>query len=245
MCKKLIITNFRIILFALFLIKGLQGFGQNADSAATYKLHVGVMYAPEYSHRMLKGNGETKEITTYRDTIEIAKYGYSAGFAFTYKLLDNIEIESGLLIHNKGYKTKNNALGNSFSQTVLPVYSITTEHFYYLEIPAKIKYTVLNKKLKVFVTGGINLNFLLLQKSEMVLEFSEKQSEKTYYTNTKKFKRMNVAAIAGVGIQQRLDKNAFISIAPTFSASVHSIVDAPVNAYFYSIGLNASLLFGY
>lgn len=229
-----------IIILLISLIHSI-GFGQSVDSAKTSTRALVFYFSPEYSYRNLKSNNAEDVLINYRDTVEKPKFGYTAGVNILLNASKNISIETGILFSDRGQKTKKISLGNSVSQTALPIYSTIINHFYYLGVPVKVNYYLISNNFKLFVSGGAQINVLMNQKTITLLEYSEKQPDKNSETTNDDYQKLNVALFAGIGLQQKLDNRSFFTVTPVYTHSIQSVTALPVKSYFYSIGINLAL----
>lgn len=233
----------KIFIIVLISISHFMVKGQANDSLEKSKRAISIYFTPEYSYRKLKTENDNDAVLNYRDSVEIPKFSYTAGINILFKLKNNFSLETGVLFSDKGQKTRKILLGNSLSQTELPIYSSITNHFYYLGLPLKVNYYLINRNFKLFITGGAIANLLINQKTTILLEYTEKQSEKSNSKFTNGYEKLNVAMFVGLGIQQRLDKKTFFVFSPIFTRSLQSVSSEPIKSYFYSIGATFALNF--
>src|SRR5688500_6533942 len=81
--------------------------GQHHDTIPYKKYDIGFTFSPDYSFRVLKTNfsGDTWVKDTY-DTIEVSKYSFTTGLNFIFHVNKHFFIGTGLLLSDKGEKTK-------------------------------------------------------------------------------------------------------------------------------------------
>jgi Outer membrane protein beta-barrel domain len=228
------------LLFIIFLPFTL--FSETGDSVKTKKLQIGITYSPDYSYRKLKSDASGKLIADMRDTMEIGKYGFTTGVNIVYLITKKISIASGLLLSDKGERTKKYALGNAASG-VLPVNNRFIYHYMYLDIPIKANYYILTGKLKLFVTAGMSANIFLTQKTTSILDYNSRSSEKKTSTVESDFSKINLAYTAGLGIDYPISTKMNFKLEPVYRRSITSVINAPVKSYLYSVGLNVGLYY--
>lgn len=73
-------------------------------------------------------------------------------------------------------------------------------------------------------------------------EYSDGHTEinKSFYYG---LSRMNIAAVAGIGMYYFVSEKMHIRIEPVFRHAITPIVDAPIKQYSYSAGINAGIYF--
>jgi hypothetical protein len=191
----------------------------------------------------LKPDEDSKWIADIRDTLEIAKFGYSVGANFVYKINKKIDVETGILFSDQGERTKKYALEDVPSGQEPVMYSFNFHH-YYLNVPLKANYYILTGKLKFYVTAGISANVFLSQKVTSITSFGNSDSRTTSKNNSG-FSRINLAVLAGCGIKYPINSKANLKIEPVYMRSVTSIINAPVKSYLYSFGMNIGIFYNY
>jgi hypothetical protein len=220
---------------------------QNTDTTKPGRISIGITISPDYGYRVLNTSKSSTWIEDIRDTTEIPKFGFTAGIDLAFRINKRISLEAGLLYSDKCYQTKNITLVdlNTSGQpdTLFPAIAKSTYHYIYLEIPIKINYYLLTKRAKLYLTGGISLNILLAQKSNLKVEFKDGQNETYKSTVTSGFRTINLAALAGVGFSYDVTKRIYFKIEPVFRCSMTPIFHAPIQEYLYSIGLNTGLYY--
>jgi hypothetical protein len=216
------------------------------DSVKTKKLQIGALYSPELCYRTLKATSRAKWIEDMRDTMEIPKFGYSAGVNLAYQLSNKFSFEVELLFSDKGERTKQYSLEYSaFSEPSLnPPSSVRfSNHYYYLDLPLKLNYYLIKKQVNFYLTTGISINTFLYQTTTSFIEKQDGSVEKTNSTTHPKFQKMNFAAMAGFGISYQLSDKYIFKLEPVFKHGITSIVNAPVKNYLYSVGVNVGIAY--
>ncbi len=216
---------------------------KKSDSTNTKNYEMSVSYTPEYSYRTLKANDDeaSKLIKEIRDTLDVAKFGYSAGISLIYHPRKKLGIEAGVFFSDKGEKTKKNTMESlPFGQEAAR-YSYNF-HYYYLTIPVKADYYFLTGKLKVYITAGVSANVLLVQKTTLIITHAN-STERTTTDTDNGFNRINMSVMGGFGLIYPITNKMNLKLEPIYSRSITSIINAPVKEYLYSIGVNVGLMF--
>jgi hypothetical protein len=206
------------------------------DSIQVKKIAMELSCSPDFCFRTLKANDAGKEIADYRDTLEIPKFGYTAGLSVLFKINPKIGIETGILFSDSGEKTKKHALENvPYGQEAIR-YSFNY-HYYYLKVPVKVNYNLLSGKLKFYVTAGVSADIFLGQKTTSITTYAN-SSERRSSKADPGFSKLNFAVLAGCGMSYPVGKRMDLKIEPVYRRSITSIINAPVKGYLYSAGLN-------
>ncbi len=213
------------------------------DTTKTSKFEMGISFSPMYCFRTLKSNGDESSdlIKEMRDTLEIPKFGYTAGISIAYKLTEKINIETGAFFSDKGEKTKKYTLERLPYGQEAAQYSYNF-HYYYLDIPLKVDYYFLNGKLKAYITAGGAANVLLFQKTTISITHAN-STEKTLTKTDNDFNRVNFSVMAGFGLSYPISKKTNLKLEPIYTRSITSIINAPVKGYLYSFGVTVGVVF--
>lgn len=226
----------------LFLIAPCLVYCTTGDSVKPEKAQIGIILSPDYCYRTLKANTDGKWMADILDTMEIPKFGYSAGFNVAYAFNPRFTLEAELLFSNKGENTKKYDLGNtSFPNIQTSSKIVYRKNYYYLDIPLKINYYLLTGKVKFFLTTGVSVNTFLGQSTFITTEYND-GAENSYIGKTQPpFEKINIAFLAGLGLNYDLTDRYSLKFEPIYKRSINSIINAPVKSYLYSIGLNLGI----
>ena len=229
------------IILLLLLVVPFSVFSFNSDSLRTKKIQIGVTFSPDFCFRKLKATTDSKWIADGRDSLEIPKFGYTAGISLEYKVNTKLFLSSGILFSDCGEKTKEYSVDNvTFGQEATK-YSFKY-HYYYLNIPVKANYFIVNRKIKFYLTAGLSANIFLYQKTTF-LTHHQNSDKKASTKSNNGFAPLNFSALIGCGINYPISPKTKLLIEPIYRRSINSIIDAPVKSYLYSIGMNVGILF--
>jgi hypothetical protein len=227
-----------MILFPLTL------FCQSTVTTKTKRMAIGLTFSPDYCYRKLSPDATSQWIAESRDSIEIPKLGFTTGLSLLFQLNKRLTIETGLLYSNKGEKTKNHSLiwnpPSVQPDPALPTKNEFVYHYNYLDIPAKVNYNILTKRLKLFVSGGLSTNIFLFQKTTSIVEYADGRTE-TNNSIGGGLSRVNFAVLVGLGINYDLTSKLSFRIEPTYRRSITSIINSPIKGYLYSAGINTGI----
>jgi opacity protein-like surface antigen len=219
-------------------------FCQSTEMTKTKRISIGLTFSPDYCYRKLSPDATSQWIADSRDSLEIPKFGFTTGFGLLFQITKRLTLETGLQYSNKGEKTKSYS-STWFPPSVqpdpsLPVKNAFIYHYNYLDIPLKVNYNILTKRLKFFVSGGISTNVFLFQQITSRVEYGD-GSTVTNNSISNGLSRINLAVVAGLGINYDVTNRLTIRIEPTYRRSITSIINAPIKGYLYSAGINTGI----
>ena len=214
-----------LILFCSYVICG-----QTTDTLKQKKHHVGFSLSPDYCFRKVKSNAENNWIKEAFDTLEVGKLGYTIGITYQYSLNKKIGFVSGIMLSNKGEKTRK-------QYTSSPTPFNYNSQYYYIDIPLLFKYNFLCKKIKLFASAGFSCNVFLVHKTSQITGYKNDDVKINSYSKTG-LSPINFAIIGSVGLECPLTNKWSFRLEPTYRRSVSSISKAPIKKYLYSVGLN-------
>jgi len=211
---------------------------QTIDSLKPKKFAIGINYSPDYCYQILNKS-------TTNNPIELPKYGYTAGITFLSNLGKHISLETGLFISDKGRNSINNLSYYLAPDGSAQVFSFAKidHHYYYVDIPVKVNFNILSKRLKLYISIGAATDVFLRIKSVSHISDINGNTKTTVYTNNSisSVSRLNFSGILGIGISYDLTKRWGLKIEPTYRQYLIPITDFNVKKYFYSIGANVGV----
>ncbi len=197
----------KLKLFLLLIIT--QLFSVNAQTKWT----LGAVFRPEIGYRSLFGKdniGRSDLIIGLRDDTETPRWCYTAGVSAQYQLKPRLNIESGILISDKGFQTKN--IPVTTLENPDPVINFSTMrfvyHHYYLDIPITAHYQIkLNETYQLQIGAGI------------CNSFNTDVYQTSYFTNE-----------SGVTTRQKsTDKDRFVYQKYLLSSVLSARIERPIN----------------
>lgn len=221
-------------------------FGQSADSSQIKRFAFGLNYSPDYSYRILVPEPQVKLIADLRDSTETPKYGFTTGLNLLFRINKRFTLETGFQYSNKGEMNDGNiVLIDDIDATKPPLNAprITAIFSYnYLDIPIKANYYLINKKFKLFLSGGISNNLFISSENKFLFKYPDGSILTTKGEGPKLFP-VNFTLLAGFGAEHQLNKRFSLRLEPIYRRSITSIIDAPIKGYLYSAGMNFGLYF--
>lgn len=214
---------------------------QKQDTLRPRKFSWGLTFSPDFCYRILKYRSSAQWIEDRRNAAEQPKLGFTFGINMNRLINERINIDAGFLFSDKGEKTRWMDLtwmeGGDF-----PVKSRTIFHYQYLDIPLKINYCVLRKKIRLFISAGISSNFFIRQRTVLEMEYEGGRRTKSINNEQEVYSDVNFAFIFGFGISYDLTKRITIKLEPVYRQSICPVlVNMPDKEYLYSAGLTMSI----
>ena len=221
-------------------------FGQSADSSQIKRFAFGLNYSPDYSYRILVPEPQVKLIADLRDSTETPKYGFTTGLNLLFRINKRFTLETGFQYSNKGEMNDGNiVLIDDIDATKPPLNAprITAIYSYnYLDIPFKANYYLINKKFKLFLSGGISNNLFISSENKFLFKYPDGNTTTTTGEGPKLLP-INFTLLAGFGLEHQLNKRFSLRLEPIYRRSITSINDAPIRGYLYSAGMNFGFYF--
>jgi hypothetical protein len=209
------------------------------------KWKLGLCFSPDYANRTLRASDNdtiAQWIMSSRNERELGKFGYTLGLDARYQLNKHIALILGLQYSNKGYGTKRLQYApEPFNPTNNYIASGRTVHSHtYLDLPLMVNVTAINRgKLSLTAGAGLTSSILLSVTAKSYVTYADgsKKSSRTTDHITD-YKTIMFAATVNLAAEYELSSKSMIRIAPTYRHGLNSIVNAPINGYLWSYGLN-------
>ena len=162
------------ILLTLFAFAPFALLAQEKNSN-TESITLGVSFSPDYSYRDLQHDGTEmmKNAVALNNEWESPKLGYTSGISIKFPLISKLSFETGIYFADKGEKLVIDASQVTFGDLIDPRYgfvyetsevfatSTSNRKYMYLDIPMKLEYLLIDKKISISITGGPSLNTLV------------------------------------------------------------------------------------
>jgi len=235
--------NMRKLLAIVGTLLSLTTMGQNADTAIPKKLAIGLTFSPDYSYRSLKPDNSGESMAEWRDSFEIPKFGYTTGLSLVYRLNKRISMEAGIQFSDKGEQTKQRALIYFQPEPKAPDKIKYTYSYLYIDVPIKAYFRLTDKRLKLFLSVGLSPNIFIAQKITSYLTYEGGSTQKSTSSSFSGLSRINLAVLGGLGLDYELTDRINLRLEPIYRRSITSIIDAPIKAYLYSIGVNMGVYY--
>lgn len=214
---------------------------ENKKAESNKKISVGFTFSPDYNYRALKNTDDSSYsdyIINFRNDIEKGKFSFTTGFNINLKIGRKLELQSGLLYSNKGYRSPKQVPVYAVQPSGAPSHIKSKASFHYIDVPLKLNFVSGKGNLK-FIAGGGFAAGLLLKKADILTLYYPNGSEKELDQSDKfDYKKFNLTVLVSAGVEYPLRKNIFLRAEPTLRYGLLKIIDMPVTAKLWNIGLN-------
>jgi len=197
------------------------------DTLKVARFSAGLSFCEQDCYRYLRADPAYAATITYRNSTEIAKYGFTSGMNFAYRVNENLALESGAWFSNQGYQVSASASSSSF-----------TLNYNYLTLPLKANICIPLEGSSVYLSVGLAANISIGQEAEDGGIGINSTLNPQYFPN---FTWANLATLLGIGSDIRISQIAYLKIEPNFMRSFTPAVNGNVKEYMYSVGLNIAL----
>jgi len=211
---------------------------------------LGLNFSPDYCYRTLKSKDAlSKSYGEQLDKVEYPKMGYTMGLNIRKPIHRRITIETGINFSSQGGKriAYDHILTiiPGTGETMLAIKETTTYHNSFMNIPIKADYYLMVERVKLFVSLGIEPNFLFRQKTDWSMEFDDGHKESGTSTNDMGTRAFNLSMIAGIGLSYDIINKLYLIIQPEYRRALlpTSTNYSNLTEYPFSIGLNTSIFY--
>jgi hypothetical protein len=234
----------RIVIFILLLFSFSTSGKEVADTLSAKKIsrfYFGINISADNCYRTLTKNDNTVDslwnyARNIEDSIEIPKFGYTAGISFGYEFTRRLSAEAGIQYSNKGYRTIPIETEILFD----PDYGTlarNTISFIYLDFPLKVNYTFFDKRVKLITSLGVTVNVLLKSTFRSVPE--DKGIEEFYYVSDYPYNKINISPEIGIGIKYKINDRMNLILQPAFRYGILGLDDKSYKTtHLWSAGLS-------
>lgn len=245
-----------LLFFILFTGVAINGTAQHRNLGkinSEKKIAGGISFSPDYSFRYLSGSFPESNIKNWRNEFEMPTFGFTAGITFLYHVNPCMNIESGLKYSEKGWNTvfdksdfyfpEDNIYTNPADDPWIPERAITKNRYAFLNVPVKVNWIFYKRKVDFFLSAGLSANLFLDATIANIQEFKTR-TEKQIQKEEADFYPVNMAFIAGAGMDYSFSNQFRLRIEPEFRHSFTPMVDTSLKDYPYSVGINLALFYG-
>lgn len=231
-----------IVLFILIILFPCFSKGQDLDLInEENKFSFGVNFSPNYSYRTLTSSDEFQFALDARNEGEHPSFGYNTGIAVQLDLVNNIELELGIQLSSQTHIFKKVPIHNMHGPHPLGFADYQLRYFY-VEVPLKINYRLVNNRFFGYITSGVSLNRFINAKYKSWLTYLTGDTEiLSSDIETDNFNKSVVALAGGFGIGYHISEKLNLRLEPLFRYSLTPLEDTPLKQYNYSIGCQAGI----
>lgn len=209
-----------------------------------HNLRLGLSLTPFYSYRNLKAPSSLQTIVDEFNNLDKAKVGYSSSFNLLFNLHQRVIIETGVCYTDRGFN-KNPAI-NLQDPSLEGIQNLFLKHHNkYVGVPIKLNLYLLNKKVRLFVSGGFNSGMLVASHIRVKSEENNGRISRDYVKEKIQNTHLIISAVAGVGLDFYLIKRLSFRFEPVISYGIYNSQKNGIDYLPYEIGANFGLHLGF
>ena len=114
-------------------------------------------------------------------------------------------------------------------------------YYYYIDIPFSYTYLLYNKRIKLFISSGLQTNILILAQISSIKYYTDDSKEKINSKDEADYERVNISFEGGIGVEFPITNKLNVIIEPYYERNITTSIQAPIKQYLYSFGLNTKL----
>ena len=232
------------ILPVVFVFFAVASFAQTPELPTSGILRMGLTLSPDICYRTLSTESPTSQvIIDTRNEIEVPMLGFTAGFGVIFQLHRRLALETGLKLSNNSQKRKTVLLTDLSGETLGE--GRTTDRRYYFDIPVQINYSLIDKRVGLFISAGLSPGLYLSSGMTTRADFIDGSSGVTKTRGRESgVSVFNVAAIGGIGLDLDITDHLELRAGPVFRYSLLPLFpDVSINQYNYSLGGSLGLFY--
>ncbi|NNE29587.1 MAG: outer membrane beta-barrel protein [Saprospiraceae bacterium] len=213
---------------------------------------IGLMGGFDYTHRFLINDSDdpTIEFIFNKRTVEKGKANYQYGINYRYNISENLALISGFKLSSVGYRDKkfddllwpsevDPETGQYTPDPSLPHESQFHYDYWMLTIPARIRRTFGEGKVRFYAEGGIAAGYYSSTRSTETTDVFKRSN----FFVVDDFRKINLSLDLGLGISFRIWDDVEIYAQPGGRYYFTRLVaGAPIKEYLYSVGLEAGFV---
>ncbi len=220
------------------------------------RFSIGVAFAPEFAFRTLQvteRNETTEAIVAFRNELETFRFGNTTGITVNYAFNDHWSVGSGIGHTVKGYRTKMaDANSLTFGDQIVPRrgFNYQTDDvalperygfvytFTYLCVPLQLNYSAGKGKWRSISSIGLNVESLISATTTFRVKYKDSSWERKKNETPAAFEKLSLSPMISTGVSRQLGQRWLVTMAPVARYGVLRIIDAPITARLWSVGLN-------
>jgi len=244
---KLYYSKIIIPFFLIAILLQTIAYGQEIKLNNYKGYFIGIIISPEYCYRHISSNDETisdktwSKLKNISDSICKPTFGLTTGINFIYQKNNRFSLETGILYSRKGYETiPILTVDNNLNSGLAKNYS----YFHYLDIPIKMNYTFIERKLQIYTSVGLIFNFLLKSTYKIVpenptMDFKTQTGNVNYTLNV-----FNFSPTFGLGLKYNINEKIFLKAEPVLQYAISNTNEKSLYyTHLWSVGFNLGILF--
>jgi hypothetical protein len=186
-----------------------------AQSGGDGKWSAGLVFSPDYAFRRLAFPESAQIWKEFSDENDLTKFGYTTGISILYRLHPALELESGLLYANKGYRLRfPDSEPFDENDPAIPLEYNTTYNFRYLDVPFKLNWFFYRKRAKLFLSAGVAASLFIDEFSINKAVYPGRTEISRVYLEDTDFNSVVFSLSGGGGIDYSVTRSIVIRINP-------------------------------
>lgn len=236
------------IIIIFLIAMSVSAVAQNNSTNQQKSFVFGFSFSPDYTYRTLKTDIDDMGFIDMRDELESARFGFTTGLSVKYILNHRWVLESGLQYADRGDKIETEDTDYIFpedgSDPFVPEKSKSINHYYYLGVPLKANFYLVNKNVKVFLSAGLSFDFFSGSKVKQVYTYEGETIKSSYSEENVDFNGINYVGLAGFGVEYAINNKLELRLEPIVRYSFSSLTTyTDIKTYLYSAGINFAVYF--
>jgi hypothetical protein len=229
----------RLIAVLIFITPMLCNGQESTDKQGRFS--IGVNFSPNYSYRVLNYSDEWQSTVDSREEYEQGSFGFNTGVVAHYSFLERLEVELGVQYSRQAHMFTDVPLYDFIEDRILGK-ADTQFRYHYIEIPLRVNYHFMVKKVFGYITAGISVNTFLNDESKTWVTYDNGETEVvTGETSIADFNEVAFGIIGGAGIAYKVTNRFDIRLEPLFRYSLTPLAEAPIDQHNYSIGCQVGI----
>jgi hypothetical protein len=202
------------------------------------KWQIGASFSGDLAYRKLFGDDYMDLIIDMRNNAETMLPAYTTGVNVVYNHSSRLGFEGGVHFSRKGFQSR-----YTFNDPVIEEVRYL-DVYEYLEIPLKVNYTIGKRRLRWTGSAGL-INGLLLDAREELRFIHPDGAESHNNHNVKAgFRPYNLSVSLSAGMDWQIVERIHLKAEPTFRYGITKIIDTPVTARLWNLGMTVGLYYG-
>ena len=230
----------RTLICIALIASGVIARGQ--DTLATHgNWSLGLSGSLDMSYRTLVKNEDTPIVDglyEFREDAEVPGLRYSAGVDVIRDLGAHWGLSLGIQYSDRGFRTKEN--GINFTDNTGATIADATLHYHhkFISFPLMVRYGSAKGKVRFRSALGASLDRLHEQHTVLVIEYPDGSEDEERFSDTfTEYEEWGISTIAEAGICVGLSEQFGLHFALRGRYQVNELVDAPLSAHLYDMGL--------
>lgn len=222
-------------------------------ATTTVKWAIGMSVSPGIAFRNLvstEEDGSWNNNVAFRNSYEEPRFAYGGNLFCALGLTERFSVEGGLGYSLMGYQL--NMDGLTFGDAIDPNRGFIYEtndapiairrSFQYAELPLRLVFQCGKGRLRWISAAGLTTGYLLKSTSTMVTVDAEGSTDRSTSELNGDYNTIGLFPTVSTGVSYRLNDRMDLRLEPQARYGVLRIIDAPVTAHLWSVGIGFGVL---